>query len=170
MTAHNVVHVMQGEFKISNDPRVVLRTVLGSCIAACLRDPIAGLGGMNHFLLPGDENGRDGAVRYGVHLMELLVNNLMRKGADRRRLEAKIFGGARMMSGLSDIGRRNAEFARSFLRNEGIPIIEEDVGGQSSRRVNYWPVSGLTDHTIAKVSNPKFVRPPKIEYGEVDLF
>ncbi len=88
------VHVIQGEWKVVSDPDVVLSTILGSCVAACMRDPVAGVGGMNHFLLPGSadalSSGGD-ATRYGVHLMELLINGLLKKGARRERLEAKIF-------------------------------------------------------------------------------
>ena len=108
-------NIVQGEYKVSDDPDVVLTTLLGSCVAACIRDPVKGIGGMNHFLLPGGDVGssRD-SERIGVHLMELLLNGLMRQGAQRERLEAKLFGGARMMQGLSDIGAKNAAFAKTF--------------------------------------------------------
>ena len=88
---------------------MVLTTLLGSCVAACIRDPMAGVGGMNHFLLPGGTlGGNDRAVqRHGVHAMELLVNDLLKHGARRDRLEAKLFGGARMIDGLTDVGRQN---------------------------------------------------------------
>src|SRR5579863_8593818 len=105
------IHIVQGEYRVSTDPDTVVSTLLGSCVAACIRDPIAGVGGMNHFLLPG-EGGRPAdaqdAERYGDYLMEFLVNGLMQQGAQRDRLEAKLFGGARMMRGLSAIGRKNA--------------------------------------------------------------
>ena len=88
---------------------MVLSTILGSCIAACMRDPVAGVGGINHFLLPGQSNGSGGeATRYGVHLMELLINGLLKKGARRERLEAKIIGGAKTISGFSNVGEKNA--------------------------------------------------------------
>ena len=138
------VNIVQGEYYVSKDPNVVLTTILGSCVAACIRDPQAGAGGMNHFLLPGDEDfmSRQRAEHYGVHLMELLVNGLLQRGAQRGRLEAKLFGGARTMRGLSDIGERNADFAERFLRNEGIAIIGGSLRGARGRRVQYWPVSG----------------------------
>src|SRR5262245_18951865 len=99
------VNVIQGEYNVSADPAVVFTTILGSCVAACIRDPIAGVGGINHFLLPVNSEGArtTDAERYGVHLMELLVNGLMKNGARRDRLEAKLFGGAKMMDRLSDI-------------------------------------------------------------------
>jgi len=138
------IHVIQGEYRVVDKPDVVLATILGSCVAACLRDPEALVGGMNHFLLPGDFSGTksDDAERYGVHLMELLVNGLLKRGARRERLEGKLFGGARMLDGLPDIGARNASFARKFLNNEGIKLIAEDLGGARGRRLEYFPLSG----------------------------
>ncbi len=82
-------------------------TILGSCVAACLHDPLAGVGGMNHFLLPGDDNEDPGNLRYGVHAMELLINALLGLGAKRDRIEAKLFGGAHVVHNLADIGARN---------------------------------------------------------------
>jgi chemotaxis protein CheD len=138
------IHVIQGEYQVVDDPNVILTTVLGSCVAACLRDPEARVGGMNHFLLPGNmEDFRNGdAERAGVHLMELLVNGLLKRGARRERLEGKLFGGARMMEGLSDIGAKNAAFAKKFLMNEGIRVVAEALGGTRGRRLEYYPVSG----------------------------
>ena len=113
------VHVTQGESHVTTDPQVVMTTVLGSCIAACIRDPQAGVGGMNHFLLPDAGDGRGGdAVRYGAYAMELLINDLLKKGARRERLEAKIFGGAKLFDGLSDVGASNSAFAERFLREK----------------------------------------------------
>jgi len=138
------IHIIQGEYHVTSDPNVVLTTLLGSCVAACLRDPHAGIGGMNHFLLPGRETRarRLEAETYGVHLMELLVNGLLREGARRERLEAKLFGGGRTMEGLSDIGALNADFAERFLANEGIACVGGSLRGAQGRRIQYWPVSG----------------------------
>lgn len=141
--ANQRITVMRGEYHVVDREDVVLTTILGSCVAACIRDPFARTGGMNHFLLPGN-NGRSSldAQSYGVHLMELLVNGLLQRGAHRHRLEAKLFGGARTIEGLSDIGAMNGEFAETFLRNEGISIVGGDLGGDRGRRVEYWPLSG----------------------------
>jgi chemotaxis protein CheD len=171
------IHLIQGEYQVVDDPDRILATVLGSCVAACLRDPEAGVGGMNHFLLPGDaESSRAGeAERYGVHLMELLVNDLLKQGARRDRLEGKLFGGARMLEGLSDIGAKNAAFAKRFLMNEGIRIVAEALGGTRGRRVEYFPVSGrarqilLSEHTCAKISVQQPVRPRVVD-GALELF
>ena len=139
------VHVIQGEFKVVNDPSVVLSTILGSCVAACMRDPVIGVGGMNHFLLPGSAesmaSGGD-ATRYGVHLMELLINGLLKQGARRDRLEAKIFGGAKTIARFSNVGEQNARFARQFLMDEGIQIVGESTGVEHGRKLEYWPSSG----------------------------
>jgi chemotaxis protein CheD len=171
------VNIVQGEFFVTDDPNVLVTTLLGSCVAACIRDPVARVGGMNHFLLPGpDLRGRNEAERYGVHLMELLVNGLLQRGARRDRLEAKLFGGARTIEGLSDIGARNAEFAEKFLHNEDISIVGGSLGGDSGRRLQFWPVSGrarqavmTTDKKLPQAAPPP---PPKQadDGGDVEFF
>jgi chemotaxis protein CheD len=162
------VHVIQGEWKVVSDPDVVLSTILGSCVAACIRDPVAGVGGMNHFLLPGSADaitsGGD-ATRYGVHLMELLINGLLKKGARRDRLEAKIFGGAKTIARFSNVGEQNAVFARQFLMDEGIQVVGESTGGEFGRKLEYWPSSGRarqyaltgveTQKTVAQEHRPR---------------
>ncbi|MDQ0456579.1 chemotaxis protein CheD [Rhizobium paknamense] len=100
---------------------------------------------MNHFLLPGSASpgmGGGDATRYGVHLMELLINGLLKKGARRDRLEAKIFGGAKTIATFSNVGEQNAAFAMQFLRDEGIKVIGSSVGGEHGRKLEFWPVSG----------------------------
>ena len=142
-SSERLIHIHQGECRISEDPRVVLTTMLGSCIAACLRDPIAGVGGMNHFLLPDTEEGdRSASLRYGANSMELLVNGLLSIGAKRERLEAKLFGGGRMADGLTDIGEKNTEFAELYLKRERIPLLGGSTRGREARRIQFWPVSG----------------------------
>ncbi len=137
------LHIVQGEQAVSRDPELVMTTLLGSCVSACMRDPTAGVGGLNHFLLPGEDPGGAGAaLRQGVHAMELLVNALLREGARRDRIEAKLFGGANLMSGLTDVGALNAAFAGSFLQREGIAHVGGCLGGDRARRIEFWPVSG----------------------------
>jgi chemotaxis protein CheD len=145
-----VFNVAPGQFEIAHGVDQVLSTVLGSCVAACIRDRSLGIGGMNHFLLPGEEGHAGGRavsnddMRIGSAAMEFLINGLIRKGACRTRLEAKIFGGARLLASSSEIGvgERNIIFARRFLNREGIPIIGENLGGDRPRRVNFEPMSG----------------------------
>ncbi|MDX5366859.1 MAG: chemotaxis protein CheD [Alphaproteobacteria bacterium] len=136
------VQVTQGETYVTKSEDEVLTTVLGSCVSACIRDPLMRVGGMNHFLLPdADRSGRD-SQRYGAHAMELLINKILKRGGLRQRLEAKIFGGANVISSGAEIGSRNAAFARQYLLDEGIRLVGGDVGGTQARRIQYWPVSG----------------------------
>lgn len=137
------LHLVQGEQYIGDDPDSVVTTILGSCVAACIRDPASGVGGMNHFLLPGADRDDDReATGHGVHAMELLINGLLKAGAARGRLEAKLFGGARMLKGLTDIGRKNAAFAERFLRDEAITYVGGSLGGECARRVEFSPSTG----------------------------
>ncbi|WP_037082547.1 chemoreceptor glutamine deamidase CheD [Pseudoxanthomonas sp. J35] len=126
------------------DDGTALVTVLGSCVAACIRDPLLRLGGMNHFLLP-DGNGGDGApARYGSYAMEVLINELLKRGASRKRLEAKVFGGANVLKGFTSnpVGTRNAEFVRAYLDAERIPVVAEDLCGIHPRKVWFFPQTG----------------------------
>lgn len=176
------VHVIQGEYKVSRDPNVVLSTILGSCVAACIRDPVAGVGGMNHFLLPGSaETMRSGgdATRYGVHLMELLINGLLKEGARRDRLEAKIFGGAKTIATFSNVGEQNAAFAMQFLKDEGIPVVGSSTGGEFGRKLEFWPISGrarqypLTGAETKKTVEMERARPappPKPVESSIEFF
>jgi chemotaxis protein CheD len=168
-------HVIQGEHAVSDDRDALLTTVLGSCVAACIHDPGRGVGGMNHFLLAkGGDSLPDGdqAMRYGAYAMEVLINDLMKRGARRERLEAKLFGGAKMVDGLSDIGSANAAFARRFLEDEGIPIIAASLGGRRARRVEFWPSTGRARQRevedVISVQAPR--EPPPVYGNDVELF
>jgi chemotaxis protein CheD len=141
------IPVIQGEYRISGRPDVVLTTLLGSCVSFCLHDPVARVGGMNHFLLPGTEQEDEDAgrsLRYGAYAMELLMNGLLAHGAKRSRLEAKLFGGARIVAGLADLGARNAAFAQEYVRRENIALAAVSLRGQRGRRIQFWPHSGRT--------------------------
>lgn len=177
------VNIVQGEHHVADDPNTVLTTILGSCIAACIWDPKIGVGGMNHFLLPGDgmegrHNQTGDAMRFGVHAMELLVNGLLRRGAVRSRLQAKLFGGARMIKGLTDIGELNARFAEKFLAREGIALVGGSLRGEQGRRIQFWPVGGrarqvlLAKETesilLAERNRPAPSLPPGL--GALELF
>jgi chemotaxis protein CheD len=174
----NRVHIIQGEYFVTDDKDVMVTTILGSCVAACIRDPLAGVGGVNHFLLPGT-NGRTKAgeaERLGVHLMELLVNGLLKAGARRDRLEAKLFGGARTVKSHNDIGKHNAEFAERFLRDEGIAYVGGSTGGLQGRRIQYWPVSGRARQILltgtVEIERPAVGPAPAVvsNAGELELF
>jgi chemotaxis protein CheD len=148
--AHWNVKILPGEYYVSRSEEAI-STVLGSCISACVRDPIRNVGGMNHFMLPedastGPNNWLDPAIglatRYGSYAMESLINDLLKLGATRDRLEIKVFGGGRVLSGMTDVGARNISFIRSFLDLEGYRITAEDLGGTQPRKVVYFPTSG----------------------------
>jgi chemotaxis protein CheD len=142
------IHLVQGEHLVSGDSHVAFTTILGSCVAACMRDPHARVGGMNHFLLPGALEGPAEGIERGVHAMELLINALLKAGARRDRLEAKLFGGARMIRNLSDIGAQNAAFAVDFLKQERITNCGGSLGGDQARRIRFWPASGKAQQRL----------------------
>lgn len=131
--------IIAGEYHASREPSEI-STVLGSCVAACLFDPVTRIGGMTHFMLASSTSDATVSARYGVHAMELLINEIMKLGGDRRYLQAKVFGGARVLGGRGitlDVGRRNIQFIRHFLRTEGIPLMAERLGGENPVRVHF---------------------------------
>lgn len=172
------INVVQGQYAVVSQPGTMLSTILGSCVAACVRDPVARVGGMNHFLLPGDEAAGSESLKYGVNAMELLINGLLQKGALRSRLEAKLFGGAQVVRNLSDIGAKNAEFALRFLRAEGIACVGQSLGGDKARRVRYWPDTGrasqlFVDPRVAGLIRTETAPPPPVTgpaTGTLELF
>lgn len=170
------VTVLQGEVKVSADPEVELTTVLGSCVATCLFDPIARVGGMNHFLLaepPAHMQGMEFDEHYGLFLMELLVNQMLGAGALKSRMKARVYGGANLHAGMREIGTLNAAFARRFLASEGIPMMHEDLGGSSARRVHFLPATGKVRCKTAEVQAAPAITPvrrPATASGDVELF
>ena len=168
---HARINIVQGEYHVSGDKVLSISTLLGSCVAACISDPVAQVGGMNHFLLPGDEAASPLVARHGVHLMELLINGLLKKGAARDRLEAKLFGGARTMQGLGDIGATNARFAQDFLKREGITITGGSLGGETGRRIQFWPASGRVRQKLVRATEEtRHANPVLPTAGELELF
>jgi chemotaxis protein CheD len=138
--------VLPGEYYVT-DADMVLVTVLGSCVSACIRDPLFGIGGMNHFMLPDaarDAGPLSASARYGTYAMEVLINQLLKKGARRSALEAKVFGGGNVMRGLTqaNVGQRNADFVLKFLETENIPVRASDLVDKYPRKVYFFPQSG----------------------------
>jgi chemotaxis protein CheD len=142
--------VLQGRLAVSGRAEVVMTAVLGSCVAACLWDEGAGVGGMNHFLLPEAEGDRLPGLRFGDFAMEELIRALVDAGGRRGALQAKLFGGAHIVGGYSDVGRRNADFATDFLARRGIPLRGGSLGGDAARRVEFWPVFGMARQRIVR--------------------
>ncbi len=173
------VKVLPGEYFV-HDEDLLITTTLGSCIAACLWDRERRIGGMNHFMLP---EGSGDSGRYGSYAMELLINELMKKGASRMTLEAKIFGGGAVIGGMSSInvGERNTQFVINYLQTERIPIVSRDVMEIYPRKVCFLPASGKAMvKRLAATHNDTFVAQDRLAAqraapvssagGSVDLF
>jgi len=143
----SAVKLLPGEYYVTSSD-MVLTTVLGSCVSACVRDSTAGIGGMNHFMLPEDADptsrGAAAAMRYGAYAMEILLNELFKGGARRERLEAKVFGGGAVLANMTtlNIGDRNADFVLRYLQMEQVRVAAQDLRGSLPRRINYFPVTG----------------------------
>ncbi len=165
---------------------MVLVTVLGSCVCACIRDKVSRIGGMNHFMLP--ESGQDRnnplgeSARYGTYAMEILINQLLKMGAKRSNFEAKVFGGASVLRGftVNNVGERNAEFVLQFLRTEHIAVVAKDLLDIFPRKVYYFPETGLVRvKTLRHVHNDTIISREaeynkRLQYakleGDVELF
>ena len=151
----SAVKLLPGEYFVTSSD-MVLTTVLGSCVSACVRDSTAGVGGMNHFMLPEDADpksrGAASAMRYGAYAMEMLLNELFKAGARRERLEAKVFGGGAVLANMTmlNIGERNADFVLRYLQMEQVRIAAQDLRGKLPRRINYFPATGKV--TMRKLS------------------
>lgn len=176
------VKVLPGEYFVTTT-NTLLVTVLGSCVSACIRDREKNIGGMNHFMLAGGEDAANSAsARYGTYAMEILVNHLMKLGARRERLEAKVFGGGRVMEKLthSNVGDRNSKFVIDYLKTEGIALAGQDLLDIYPRKVYFFPATGkVLIKKLMRVHNDTLSRREQ-EYaarlteapvsGEVELF
>lgn len=173
-TAPITKNIVQGEYASSQDPRCCFTTILGSCVSVCLFDKEAQIGGINHFLLPEGTSSAMDEMRFGLHAMELLINDLLKSGASKSRLQAKLFGGANMLAGLSDVGARNVAFARRFLSDEGFQIVAEETGGDAGRRLRFWPVGGRVQMRFIKSHDvqPQIATPraPIKPESDIELF
>jgi len=142
--------ILPGEYYVTiNDESIV--TVLGSCVSACIRDRVFGVGGMNHFMLPEDSSAGEGswamggkAARFGGFAMEQMINDILKNGGLRKNLEVKIFGGGKVIKNMStmDVGQRNINFVKDYIKTEGLTLLSEDVGNIYPRKVIYFPATG----------------------------
>ena len=156
------ITVLQGEARVSADPDLELGTILGSCVATCLYDAQVRVGGMNHFLLPEPRSGHDPGkvdVHYGTYLMEILINEMLACGAEKKRLRAHLYGGGNLRAGMAPIGSANAQFAKTFLEREGILLARSDLGGNHARRVDFRPASGQVRCRIVPNQMPSETAP-----------
>jgi chemotaxis protein CheD len=181
----DAIKILPGEYFATRQP-LMLTTLLGSCVAVCLMDRTAGVHGMNHFLLP---QGRDWhsqtsvPARFGVNAMELLITDMQKLGAQRLRLEAKVFGAGNVLDGMSvvNIGEQNSEFIRAYLKGEGIPLLAEDLLGSFARKVFFFPGDGKV--MVRKLKNSRTLASKEAAYrqrldrhtvsqpgGDIDLF
>lgn len=165
---------MQGMAEVSDNSEVVLTTVLGSCVAACLFDPLARVGGMNHFLLaePLNAEGAVADAHYGTYLMELLINSMLKMGAVKSRMKAHVYGGANIHQNMQHIGTRNWQLAERFLNTERITVTHSDIGGNNARRVDFLAAAGKArcrhvDGAAAPVAQAP-ARPKSV--GDVEFF
>lgn len=181
----HAVKILPGEYYVTSGDKLIV-TVLGSCVAVCLRDKITGIGGMNHFLLPNDGSNETGllteSARYGVYAMELLVNHLLKMGVSRSRFEAKVFGGGNVLRGMTvnNVGQRNAEFVLDYLQVEQIPVVARDLLGEFPRKVYFFPDTGQVLVKKIKTLHNSTISDRESEYrmrvkftpksGDVELF
>lgn len=177
--------ILPGEYYFTNKPMLIV-TVLGSCVAACIRDRVSGIGGMNHFMLPDGSSDvgspMSASMRYGAYAMEVLINQLLKAGARRDNLEAKVFGGGNVLRGFTSInvGERNAQFVREYLRTEKIRIVAEDLNDVHPRKVYFFPATGkvlvkklrqLNNYTLVKREQDYASRlKTNAVSGDIDLF
>ncbi len=161
-----VAELRPGDFYVTKRGERII-TILGSCVAACVRDVKVGVGGMNHFLLPNVSRSAPGswsdAARYGSYAMETLINEVLKRGGAKNRLEIKIFGGARIIEGLSDVGAKNVDFVTRYLDLEQLSVESKDVGGEQARVVHYWPVTGRV--RVKKIKGAAKLAATEVSYG-----
>jgi len=163
--------ILPGEYFITGRD-LVLVTVLGSCVAACIRDPGARIGGMNHFMLPEAGKESDGLMgapaRYGAYAMEMLINEVVKLGARRSALEAKVFGGGNVLRNLTmtNVGSRNAEFVLKFLATERIPVLAQDLESDYARKVYYFPQTGRVRLKMIRDLHNQTILQREREYGK----
>jgi chemotaxis protein CheD len=180
----DAVKILPGEYYVTGRD-MVLVTVLGSCVAACIRDRVSGIGGMNHFMLPDNKDGGGPAGlagRYGTYAMELMINQLLKSGARRGNLEAKVFGGGNVLRGftVANVGQRNSEFVLDYLHTENIPLAAQDLLDIYPRKVYFFPSTGRTlvkklrsvhNSTIAEREQQYIARIKSSDVqGDVELF
>lgn len=183
-TSSWMVKVFPGEYYVTKNPNEVLVTVLGSCVSACIRDPGAGIGGMNHFMLPhskaGNWAGDMQSTRFGNFAMEKLINELLKAGCSRNALEIKVFGGGNVTDTQNAIGTDNSDFILRYLEAEGLRCVAQDLRGQLPRRIHYTPTTGKVIRRLLGTSESSAVAREEKDYvsrlsqrstgGEIQLF
>lgn len=165
----NTIYIAQGEDAVGAHEDIVIQTILGSCVSICLWDPVRHVGGMNHLLLADMVQEERGVDTAGAIAMERLINKMVKLGAERMRLRGKLFGGSSMLSGLTDIGVRNAAFGRAYLAAERFPCDAESLGGVKARKLKFWPATGAVRQKFVEEA-PALAPPLAIAANDVELF
>ncbi|BFT32338.1 chemoreceptor glutamine deamidase CheD [Alteromonas sp. D210916BOD_24] len=183
----DAIKILPGQYCVTSQDKILV-TVLGSCVAACMFDPKLGIGGMNHFMLPDarevltEDNSDFMATKYGVHAMEMLINDLVKAGADKKRIKAKVFGGGKVVPSIvqQNIGEINAKFVMEFLDTENIPTLASDLCNSYARKIYFFPLTGdVLMKRIHKLNNATIIERESIHRrelsersisGSVDLF
>ncbi|MFW5451293.1 MAG: chemoreceptor glutamine deamidase CheD [Methylophagaceae bacterium] len=167
--------ILPGEYYVTTQPDEAIATTLGSCVSACIRDKVFGIGGMNHFMLPiktehASEEWMDSATRYGSYAMEHLINDILKNGGNRKNLEVKLTGGGKIMANMSDVGARNIQFALEYLETEGIDIKVQDLGDIYPRKVIYFPATGrLRIKRLRSLHNETLIQREQAYQQELDV-
>lgn len=179
-----MVKMFPGEYYVTKKSDEMIVTVLGSCVSACIRDPLIGAGGMNHFMLPHHSSGHWGndsrSARFGNFAMEKLLNELTKAGCARERMEIKLFGGGNVTDTSNAVGTDNAEFALRYLEAEGLRCAAQDLGGSHPRRIHYYPATGRVVRRLLGLGETYVVRREENDYekrllaektsGDIQLF
>ncbi len=167
--------ILPGEYYVSVHPDEAIATTLGSCVSACIRDTVFGIGGMNHFMLPlksdhASGDWLDSATRYGSYAMEHLINDILKQGGNRKNLEIKLTGGGRIMRNMSDVGSRNIAFVLDYLRTEGFTVAAQDLGDIYPRKVMYFPSTGkLRVKKLRKMHNDTVIQREQAYQHELNV-
>lgn len=182
----SAARLFPGEYYVTTHDECVF-TTLGSCISACIRDRISGVGGMNHFMLPSSAEDQrstwaqlSAGNRYGNFAMEHLINSILKNGGQRQNLEVKLFGGGRILNNMLDVGMRNITFAREYIQTEGLKVIAEDMGETFPRMVVYFPATGVVRVRRLRSLHNNTIAAEEIHYistveskpvdGDIELF
>lgn len=175
--------ILPGQFYVTRANENIV-TVLGSCVSACIRDPVNGVGGMNHFMLPQADLSKlvkmSDAARYGNNAMEMMINAILKNGGHRENLEVKVFGGGRILANMTDIGIRNIEFVKDYIKMEGMNLVAEDLGDTCPRKIYYFPLTGkVRVKRLRSLHNDTIIKRESVYLqeikqapvaGEIDLF
>lgn len=167
--------ILPGEYYVTVHPDEAVATTLGSCVSACVRDKVFGIGGMNHFMLPehnahASDGWMDSATRYGGYAMEHLINTILANGGNRNNLEVKLTGGGRIIANLSDIGARNIDFVLDYLRTEQLQLLAKDLGDIYPRKVMYYPATGkMKVKRLRSMHNKTLIHREQVYQQELDV-